>query len=68
MSKIDELINQKAYELDVLIDYRNIINSGSCHNCFNSRDCEYKPQIGQFVRYNCPFYTECTEERIIDKG
>ena len=58
MSKIDELIKQKAYELDVLMCYRDIEKSGDCNNCAKSNSCEYVPEPGQLVRYNCPFYQE----------
>lgn len=58
MSKLDDVIAQKAYELDCLRNYRNIVESGDCNNCTHkSHDCMYVPKPGQLVRYNCPHYT-----------
>lgn len=55
MSKLDDLIKQKAYELDCLILFRNIMQCGDCNDCRNGQ-CEWKPKAGQTVRYNCPHY------------
>lgn len=54
-TKLDDLIAQKAYELDCLRAYRNIVDSGDCNDCQN-KECEWKPKIGNLVRYNCPHY------------
>lgn len=58
MSKVDRLnetIANVAYILDCLRSYRNIIESGDCNNCTYTH-CEYRPKLGQMVRYNCPYY------------
>ena len=61
MSKLDDIIAQKAYELDCLMAYRTIEVSGDCNTCVARKDCEYVPKAGQLVRYNCPHYTKLTE-------
>lgn len=38
-----------------LTHYKQIIDSGDCNVCLK-RSCEYRPELGQLVRYNCPFY------------
>lgn len=52
---VDKSIADVAYILDTLMAYRDIIESGCCHECSN-KPCEYLPKPGQLVRYNCPFY------------
>lgn len=61
MSKIDETITQYAYVIDCLRTLRRIEQSGSCNGCSN-KDCGYRPEWGQSVRYNCPFYKGSEEE------
>lgn len=56
MSRLDKAIKNVAYILDSLMAYRNIVESGDCNRCGKIKSCEYKPKIGQLVRYNCPFY------------
>ena len=56
MSKLDNAIANVAYILDSLMGLRNIYDSGSCNNCGNTICCKYKPEPGQMVRYNCPFW------------
>ena len=52
---LDETISQFAYILDSLRALRDIQNMGCCNDCHNLY-CEYKPDPGEIVRYNCPFY------------
>lgn len=56
MAKIDDVIADVAYILDCLRAYRSIVNSGDCNNCRNQKRCDFSPEIGTLVRYNCPFY------------
>ena len=56
MSRLDEAIADVAYILDVLTAHREIVRSGCCNDCEKRRTCEYVPDPGQLVRYNCPFY------------
>lgn len=55
MSRLDEAIASVAYILDCLMAYRNIVSTGDCNRCAN-KGCEWKPKLGQLVRYNCPHY------------
>lgn len=34
---------------------KEIWDSGDCNDCRNGQ-CEWKPKLGQLVRYNCPHY------------
>ena len=56
MSKLDDVISDVGYILEVLMAYRNIVQSGCCNDCEYSRECDYKPKLGQLVRYNCLLY------------
>ena len=58
MKKLDELIAQKAYELDCFMAYRNIVESGDCNTCANRKECSEVPKAGQLVRYNCYGYAK----------
>ena len=55
MSRIDDVIADQAYILDCLIALRNICRTGNCNEC-DQQACEYMPDPGQQVRYNCPFF------------
>ena len=55
MSRLDDVIADVAYILDTLMAYRNIAETGNCNICKN-KDCQWKPKLGQLVRYNCPHY------------
>ena len=61
MSRLDDTISQVAYILDCLKALREIQKSGSCNDCKNSMQCKFTPNLGDLVRYNCPFY-ECRME------
>ena len=56
MSRLDNTISTVAYILDTLIAYRNITALGNCNNCAERKQCQYVPELGEQVRYNCPFY------------
>ena len=55
MNRLDETISNINYILDSLVLLRQIQSTGDCNICKN-KDCEYMPEWGQTVRYNCPFY------------
>lgn len=57
MSDLNEVIANVACILDSLIAYRSIIQCGNCNNCKRRAEgCEFAPDAGHMVRYNCPFY------------
>lgn len=62
MSRLDDAIGDIAYILDMLMAYRNIVDSGDCNRCGKKKTCEYAPKPGQLVRYNCPFYKKMEGE------
>ena len=55
MDRLNKVIADVAYILDVLMAYRNIIQTGDCNTC-HDRNCKYKPKPGQVAVFNCPFY------------
>ena len=62
MSRLDDAISDVAYILDTLMSYRNIVRLGDCNSCEKKKTCEYAPEAGQLVRYNCPFYKRAEGE------
>ena len=44
------------YLHDCLLLLKSIQDCGDCNNCANHKNCQYAPELGQMVRYNCPFY------------
>lgn len=58
MNKLDVVIANISYLLEVLRSYKEIIKSGNCNTCDYKLTCDYRPKAGQLVRYNCPFYVE----------
>lgn len=62
MSRLDDTIANVAYILDTLMAYRQIVESGCCNDCKGVKGCRHKPELGQLVRYNCPFYERMKQE------
>ena len=57
MTRLDKAISDTAYILDVLLAYRQIMETGrECNTCSQKLKCDYAPNPGQLVRYNCPLY------------
>lgn len=46
----------ELYLYDCLSTLKNIQDCGDCNVCASKKDCQYTPELGQMVRYNCPFY------------
>ena len=61
MSRLDDVIVDVAYVLDTLRAYRDIAKTGCCNDC-RRKDCEYRPQWGEMVRYNCPLFVGSNKE------
>lgn len=55
-TNLDEAIGKLSYILDCLRVYKQISESGNCNDCGKIKTCEYKPQWGEMVRYNCPHH------------
>lgn len=62
MSRLDESIVNVAYLLDTLMAYRMITEKGCCNDCDKKQKCAWVPEVGEMVRYNCPFYKKIGEE------
>lgn len=56
MNNLDRAIADVGYILDVLMAYRNIIQTGDCNTCKIRNECGVRPKPGQLVRYNCAFH------------
>jgi hypothetical protein len=61
-SRLDKIIEYRAvtlseldYVYSCLMAYRDIVESGCCNNCAYDA-CIYRPELGELVRYNCPYY------------
>ena len=61
MDKLDKAIVDVACILDSLIAFRDIAKTGNCGTC-NDMECKYRPEPGQVVVFNCPFYEEGEQE------
>ena len=48
-----------------LIVLKEIWDSGCCNDCRNGQ-CEWRPKLGQLVRYNCPHYVGIANEEVND--
>ncbi len=53
---LDEIIADAQFLVSMLKDYRSIVESGNCNVCAWKKRCDFVPEPGQLVRYNCPFY------------
>ena len=62
MNRLDQIISDITYVRSCLKLLKAIQESGCCNDCHKQKCCNYKPQWGEQVRYNCPFYEkEVTE-------
>ena len=58
MSRLDDAILEVAYILDTLMAYRRIVQYGrECNSCGN-KSCEWRPEWGEPLRWNCPHYEQ----------
>lgn len=42
---------------------KEIWDSGNCNDCRNGQ-CEWRPKLGQLVRFNCPHYVGVANEEV----
>ena len=42
---------------------KEIWDSGDCNDCRNGQ-CEWKPRLGQLVRFNCPHYVGVANKEV----
>lgn len=56
MEKLDKAIEQVENVLGCLKALRRIYEVGrDCNGC-KVKDCKYRPDWGDLIRFNCPFY------------
>ena len=51
--RIDALIQAQV----LLLELQRIENLPNCNTCLRQA-CEYKPKLGEYVRFNCPLYKD----------
>ena len=54
---IDKAIHETAYVLECIATLKSIQELGDCNTC-GVKGCQYRPDWGKPVRYNCPHYEE----------
>ena len=42
--------------ITIMNHYEAIVSLPNCNDCAKTKSCEYRPEWGAFVRYNCPLY------------
>jgi len=61
--RIADMAKDAADAIESLLAFVDMIGElATCNDCGRKRTCEYKPGLGETVRYNCPFYTEMEDE------
>lgn len=53
---LNEIIADYQFLVSILKDYKKIFESGNCNICAWKKRCDFVPEPGQLVCYNCPFY------------
>ena len=56
MSRIADLADALHYLADALRQLDIIVSLPTCNKCDKLGGCEYAPEWGDSVRYNCPFF------------
>lgn len=59
-AKLRDIIVNLHYVADLLMVADRISRMHNCNDC-GAKDCEYKPDWGSPVRYNCPFWRKTDE-------
>ena len=62
-----ECANEHRQLAEWLKALKEIWDSGDCNDCRNGQ-CEWKPKLGQLVRYNCPHYVGVANEEVNADG
>lgn len=56
----EEFFEKEAEKYFQIADWlkmlKDIKSTGSCNECKRKGTCKYESEVGQMVRYNCPFY------------
>lgn len=62
-STCDECAKEHRQLAEWLKCLKEIWDSGDCNDCRNGQ-CEWKPKLGQLVRFNCPHYVGVANEEV----
>lgn len=44
------------YAMECMDALKEILESGNCNDCAAGKTCQYRPGLGNLVRFNCPHY------------
>ena len=55
---IDNIIDAVNDAVEILKEYREMLETGNCNTCKVERSCQYCPEKGELVRVNCPLYVK----------
>ena len=58
MDKLDNCILYLDYIKECLMAYKSIKNAGKHCNICNKKNCKYRPELGELIRFNCPLFDE----------
>ena len=58
MDKLNESILYMTYITECLMTYRDIQNVGKNCNICDKKNCKYRPEWGELIRFNCPLFNE----------
>lgn len=61
--KCRECANEHRQLAEWLKALKEIWDSGDCNDCRNGQ-CEWKPRLGQLVRFNCPHYVGVANKEV----
>ena len=70
LKKIDsclECASEHRQLAEWLKTLKEIWDSGDCNDCRNGQ-CEWKPKLGQLVRFNCPHYVGIANAEVNTDG
>lgn len=56
MSRMSELSGNLRYIAESLQLLEKIMSLPDCHNCSKLGACEYQPEWGKIMRFNCPLW------------
>jgi hypothetical protein len=67
MSEKNSIITVTSPLLPNLDEFHSLLkeiwDSGDCNDCKNGQ-CEWRPKLGQLVRFNCPHYVGVANEEV----
>ena len=55
LASIADCLEQRESRIECIATLKSIQELGDCNTC-GVKDCQYRPEWGKPVRYNCPHY------------